>query len=333
LALIAAATAFTLDRLRRRQEEEAALRLEMERRNAAAEAREQAERAALAAATAAAEAREEAEQAVLAAAILAAATAAELAQRESEAQAQRDRLDQLRTEAEMAEATNGAEGLLPSVASGGQADRKPLGAQTTDPGQVRQAPDTFNLPDALVDYYPSYEFTPHYTEEPLFRLGIVEGGAFESWRTGIGLNPVVGVAPEKFFIPLPGVRISVGWEGNNVSLSFLTPPVTHDLGEGGTTLQLRNTGSMSLTWDGWNTRFDARYSPQTFSVSNQATVGYSGSGSQGIYFKERPVQGLALVGLGVAVLWGLASMNPQVSGWIERIGQLLAPGGLSPAFP
>jgi hypothetical protein len=67
LALIAAATAFTLDRLRRRQEEEAALREEMARRNAAAEAKDEADRIALAAAIAAAAAtaeaaREEAER-------------------------------------------------------------------------------------------------------------------------------------------------------------------------------------------------------------------------------------------------------------------------------
>jgi len=214
-----------------------------------------------------------------------------------------------------------------------QLDGRAVESQGSDPDQAARPHDYSTVPDALVDFFPSFEFTPHNTEEPLFRLGIVEGGAFESWRAGVGLNPVVGLAPEKFFIPLPGVRISVGWEGNSVGLSFQTPPTVHDLGEGGTALHLRNTGSISLTWDGWNTRFDARYSPQTFSVTNQGTVGYTGSGSQGIYFKEKPVQGLALVGLGFVVLWGLATMNPQVADWIERARQVIAPGGLTPAFP
>ena len=315
LALIATATAFTLDRLRRREEEEAALRQEMERRNKAAQEREDTERAALAAA------------------IAAAAAAAELARQRSEAAAQRDRIGELRAEAEMAQTVGDPEPLKPSVAEGVQLDRRAVESQGSDRDQAAHPHDYSTVPDALVDFFPSFEFTPHSTEEPLFRLGIVEGGAFESWRAGIGLNPVVGLASEKFFIPLPGVRISVGWEGNSVGLSFQTPPTVHDLGEGGTALHLRNTGSMTLTWDGWNTRFDARYSPQTFSVTNQGTVGYTGSGSQGIYFKEKPVEGLALVGLGVAVLWGLATMNPQVAGWIERAGQLLAPGRLTPAFP
>lgn len=316
LALIAAVSAFTLERLRRRKEDEAALRQEMERRNAAAEAREAAQRAALAASIAAA-----------------AAVAAELENRRGEVQPRQNWLERLRTEAEVGKQVGESGPQSPLVEEGSQPFLRPGQSQAGEADQTARSPDYSTLADALLEYFPSFQFTPHHTEEPLFRLGIVEGGAFESWRTGIGLNPVVGVAPERFFIEPFGVRISLGWEGNSVSLSFQTPPAVHDLGEGGTALHLHNTGAMTLTWDGWDTRVAARYSTQTFSVSNEGMAGYSGSGSQGVYFKEKPIQGLAIVGLGIGIAWAAATMNPQAAGdWLRQLGQILGLPGLAPGY-
>ena len=313
LALIATATAFTLDRLRRRQQEEAALRLEMERRNAAAEAKDEVDRAALAAA------------------IAAASVAASELDRLSAEEAQAKWMDQLLADSRP-DATDPA-AVASSVSPEGDGEKALLTvAPDGETEQRSRATASSVVADALRNLFPSFRFTPHYTEEPLINTGLIEAGAYEHWGARTELNPVVELAPERWVAAPFGVRIGVGWDAGRISISFNTPTTVHDLGEGGTTASVRGSGAAALTWNGWNTRLEARYSPLDFSVGNEGTVGYSGSGSQGVYVREMPVQGLVLLG-GIALVgWGLATMNPQVPQWIERLKQILTPGGLAPVY-
>jgi len=169
LALIAAVSAITLDQLRRRREEEAALRLEMERRNAAAQAREEAQRVSLADAKANSEARSAgsvgADQAAggissnrdwLAAAV--AAAAAEAAQLEA------DRKWEARGEsARVQTSTQKPQSAVPLPASAGPTPTPTSSAPTPTPSPVRSPTAT---PTPTPSATPSATLPPTMTPTP-----------------------------------------------------------------------------------------------------------------------------------------------------------------------
>jgi hypothetical protein len=178
---------------------------------------------------------------------------------------------------------------------------------------------------------PSFNFIPHETKNPLLALGILEAGAYELWRVGIDLNPVVKLTSQNLTVDLGRVSISGGLEGKSFGINLETPSMTRPLDGGGTEFITRQTASLRINWDGWNTSLSARYYAQDFTVRTQATLGASGGGVQGIYIEEKPIQGLIVVGVAVITAVVAITMGPTALDAIGRFAEqfkvpVLAPG-------
>ena len=186
-------------------------------------------------------------------------------------------------------------------------------------------------PQSVVDLIPSFSFTPHETKHPLLALGILEAGAYELWRVGIDLNPVVKLTSQNFTVDLGRVSIAGGLEGRSFGINIETPSMIRSLDDGGTEFITRQSASLRVNWDGWNTSLSARYYAQDFTVRTQATLGASGGGVQGIYIEERPIQGLVALGFVVVTTVAVATMGPAALDAIGRFAEqfkvpVLAPG-------
>jgi hypothetical protein len=265
----------------------------------------------------------------LVAAAAAAAKARELAAR-SEGRRSDERIDELRTEAYQESAQIAEAGEL----STGQLDQDPVAA-TPESSQVDVGSPSSELvppPDWLLEMLPSFNFTAHATREPIVRLGIIEAGAYETYRPGVELSPVVGMTPDTFTVDLGRWRLQGGWEGNRIGLMISTPPTIETFSGGDATFGRRQTGSVGITWNGWNTSADVQYSPLNFAVDTQGTIGYSGRGAQGVYVENRPVQGLVTIGGVVVVIVAGYFLGPEAVRVVQQWGQQLPilnpiPGG------
>jgi len=265
----------------------------------------------------------------LVAAAAAAAKARELAAR-SEGRRSDERIDELRAQAYQESARIAEAGDL----SIGQLNQTPV-AETAASSQVDAGSPSSQMappPDWLLEMLPSFNFTAHTSKEPLVRLGIIEAGAHETYRLGVELNPVVGITPRTFSFGWEGWQIRGGWEGNRIGLMISTPSTTETLGGGDATFTRRQTGSVGITWYGWNTSADVQYSALDFAVDTQGTVGYSGRGAQGVYVENKPVQGLVTIGGVVVVIVAGYLLGPEAVRVIQQWGQQLPilkplPGG------
>jgi hypothetical protein len=65
----------------------------------------------------------------------------------------------------------------------------------------------------------------------------------------------------------------------------------------------------------------ARYYSQEFTVNTEATLGASGSGTQGIYVEEKPIQGLVTVGLVVITTAAILTMGPAALDAVQRLAE------------
>ena len=175
------------------------------------------------------------------------------------------------------------------------------------------------LPNELFEILPGFDFTPQSIRQPVIDLGVFELGSHHSWTVATEGATQVGMTPEKFTHTFGNVTISGGWEGNSIGISVHSQAVTQELAGGDLLASESQSGSMKLRWDGWRTTVSAQYNSVNIAVQSSGDLPYSGSGSQGFYLEERPVQALVgLVVVGVVIL-GAAFGGPQLA---ERLSQL-----------
>jgi len=78
----------------------------------------------------------------------------------------------------------------------------------------------------------------------------------------------------------------------------------------GATVAVGQSGSISMTWDGWNTITKAAYNSVDYTVSGPADREVvCGSGKHGVYLEQKPVQVAVLSEVTVAFI-ALASPTP-----------------------
>ncbi len=176
---------------------------------------------------------------------------------------------------------------------------------------------------------PSVSFTPHSSEQPIINIGIAELGAFEYYTANGELNPLVQITPEKFGAEIGNFKFSIGWEGNRIGLSLDSPAINHVI-DSQTSASVGSSASVGFAWNGWNSTFDYRYSNLDVDVSTEATIGYSGSGSDGIYWKGKAVQGVAIAVVAVAGVYAILTARPDILHAVGQWGRQLALPGLSP---
>ena len=346
LALIATASAFTLERLRRRQAEEAALRLEMERRNAAAQAREDAQRAALAAAIAAKAAAQQMQQPFdlqvgpleellptqerLAEPEGGTTTASDTERTESvdaERIAERRRLDNWR--------------LIQSSATGIPETASP---PVTGPALSPWMRALVGLAAPLVRLLPSIDLAQGSTGFDTFRWrtpgGLYEVGARGTASigssTGSGYTTNLeasrlssGVSREG----LPGFQVGIDeqsstWfariRGAAQEIQFADP--------GQASAQIAQSGSLSIHWQGLETTATAEFRPIDGSASY---AGAKGRINYSVYVQWKPIKfGVTVIGATILVGGTILAIYfaPELVPGIGEAVRRLLPGPV-PAFP
>ena len=147
------------------------------------------------------------------------------------------------------------------------------------------------------------------------------------------------MAPSPAVISLagPGIdlglaRIQLGVQGNIIELTVKTSPRTDVLDQGQTIVGRSLSVSTRFEWRGWQSLVSTRINVLDLRVSGPSESGFSGLGSQGVYFEQKPVQivtGLVVAG---AVAVGTYFLGPQVGDAVGRWYQglsnpVLIPGG------
>ena len=196
---------------------------------------------------------------------------------------------------------------------------------------TRTSPQTNPSPE-LRRLLPNFNFTTHSQEIPLIALGIYEVGIHNAWRLeAVGPSPAV-ISPAGPGIDLGLARIQLGVQGNIIELTVKTSPRTDVLDQGQTIVGRSLSVSTRFEWRGWQSLVSTRINVLDLRVSGPSESGFSGLGSQGVYFEQKPVQivtGLVVAG---AVAVGTYFLGPQVGDAVGRWYQglsnpVLIPGG------
>ena len=143
------------------------------------------------------------------------------------------------------------------------------------------------LPDDFEQFLLTASLTEGSSSSPFIDLGVVEVGEHRSWHAGVPGNPVSRISPERFSIQFMGASLQGTWEGESVQVGLRTPKETYALGESGTVVEVGQSASLGIEWDGWNTTTRATYNPIDFTVRGGSAYG---AGKYGVYVEEQPIQ-------------------------------------------
>jgi hypothetical protein len=159
------------------------------------------------------------------------------------------------------------------------------------------------LPDKYLKYLTSLTLLEHDTQASSVPLGVLTIGTRDAFHADIQANPDLRLTPTKLITSIAGTTVKVGWGGATIEIAILTPEEEFYIEGLGTSAKVRQSGSLSLTWDGWNTISRAEYDPFDFTLSgSDDEVTPSGSGVNGVYVEQKPMQEYAFTAVEAAAL-------------------------------
>ena len=200
--------------------------------------------------------------------------------------------------------------------------RSDLPTEGVNPANARsEVPETdLLIPGSLADKLPGFDLTPHSERQPIITFLNQELGAHSKYDAGAEANPTTSMSFDGFEFKIGGLRVGGGWENNRIGFSLQTPQKQELLSDG-TVFSVGHSASVEFAWDGWNTVLDVSYSSVDFGFETASKPGASGGGSQGLYYTNKPVQGLVIL-VGVVVV-GVAAytLGPQGVDAVRQLGQ------------
>lgn len=112
-----------------------------------------------------------------------------------------------------------------------------------------------------------------------------------------------------------GAAIQGTWEGESVQIGLRTPKETYALGDSGVVVEVGQSASLGIEWDGWNTTTRAAYNPMDFTIRGGPVYG---AGKYGVYVEEQPIQ--VVVAFETArLIIGAAVLLPSILPSLENL--------------
>jgi hypothetical protein len=182
------------------------------------------------------------------------------------------------------------------------------------------------LPDKYLKYLPSLTAYEYDDRIPSVPLGLLQIGIHDAFHAGVLTNPDLRLTPTKYVSSIGDKTVKVGWEASTIEVAFHTPAKEFYAETLGANMSVRQSGSISLKWDGWNTTSRVEYDPVDFTVfgDDDRETPY-GSGVHGTYVEQKPLQVAAFSEVAVAVI-GAALIAPEtLVGLFEGLGKALNP--------
>ena len=187
-------------------------------------------------------------------------------------------------------------------------------------------PDTpssfLQIPDDLLNLLPSTSLPEGETKHPVLNLGLFEAGSRSTWHAGSHANPVLKLTPTMSEFDVGPISVKIGWQGNTFETGFSTPTRVYDVDGQGTIMTVKQSGTFSIQWNGWNTTSTVNYNAYDLTVSGSSQTGIYGSRSEGIYFENKPIQttvlGVVLIG-GAVLVSKIPPLAPGIMNILERL--------------
>ena len=213
---------------------------------------------------------------------------------------------------------------VPSAATQGT----PALSQTPDPGAQGGSYGRVGLPPIPVKYLkylPTATLAEWDYRTPRIPLGILEAGTQDAFHAGVPSSDSLLFTPTKFAFSVGETSVKIGWGGSSVEVEVRTPRREFSVESTGGTMAVGQSGSLSLSWDGWNTISRAAYNPVDFTVSgpDDREVIY-GSGNHGLYVEQKPVQELAATAIGGVAIGAALLVLSAFAGNPAAVGRLIS---------
>ena len=212
---------------------------------------------------------------------------------------------------------------VPSAATQGT----PALSQTPAPGAQGGSYGLVGLPPLPVKYLkylPTATLAEWDYRTPRVPLGFLQAGTQDAFHAGVPANPDLRFTPSKLVRTIGDTTVKVGWAGSTIEVAFRTPAKLFDVEGLGMTAKVQQSGSLSLTWEGWNTISRAAYDPVDFTLSapDDRELIY-GSGNHGVYVEQKPAQELAFVAVASAAIAVGALVYAASGGMAGNLGSAL----------
>jgi hypothetical protein len=175
------------------------------------------------------------------------------------------------------------------------------------------------IPEGLRGLLPSSFIDEIDADFPLFSSPFLEFGEQETWRLGGAANEHVSMSPSKLQLKLFGASLQMSWDSKSFGVKVQTPEKHFTLDEEGTTISIRQSGTMLVMWDGWDTQSRVEYNTADYIVESGPERGnLIGTGSHGVYFEDKPYQVLAYTEL-LRIAVGVVAIAPQTFAALKAV--------------
>ena len=188
------------------------------------------------------------------------------------------------------------------------------------------------MPSDFLDPFPSIAL-PYATEDDVsLTLGVIEAGHRFGWTYVREANGSMTVTPYNWSQEVLGVRLQFSREEMSVRATLPFGQTTVYQTEDGGEFSYRQSASIEIIWDGWNTTSEVAYNSVDYEISGGSELTHDNtvSGHQGIYVRDRPIQ---VVGVGLAIEATLAvafALPETLFGLAEEVVRRLA---TNPSLP
>jgi len=159
------------------------------------------------------------------------------------------------------------------------------------------------LPEKYLKYLPTSTLAEWDYRTPYVESGILNVGTQDAFHAGVPASENLRLTPTKAAFSIRGTSVKLGWGGSSIEVAVQTPRREFNAESIGATMAVGQSGSLSLSWDGWNTISRAAHNLVDFTLSgpDDREIVY-GSGIHGVYVEQKPVQELAATAIeGVAI--------------------------------
>ncbi|MCK4783886.1 MAG: hypothetical protein KAV87_09065, partial [Desulfobacteraceae bacterium] len=200
---------------------------------------------------------------------------------------------------------------------------------SVDQAETYTTPDTpssfLQIPDDLLNLLPSTSLPEGETKHPVLNLGLFEAGSRSTWHAGSHANPVLKLTPTKSEFNVGPISVKIGWQGNTFEIGLSTPTRVYDVDGQGTIMTVKQSGTFSIQWNGWNTTSTVNYNAYDLTVSGSSQTGIYGSRSEGIYFQNKPIRTAAAAVLITGTIIAIVIVPPLAGEILNSVQGLLNP--------
>jgi hypothetical protein len=183
------------------------------------------------------------------------------------------------------------------------------------------------LPEHLSRYLPTITAATSSERNPYIDIGSVEIGQEETWNLEREANPILNITPVKWKFEVFGTSVAFGWRGPSVEIGIQTPKRDYaiNMSDQTASVSFRQSASVALEWDGWNTTSRAEYNPVDYSLQ---AGDIEGSGTWGLYVEEKPVRNIAHMAMAQVVAAGAFLLPGVAADILANLDK-----GMIPEFP